>query len=96
MKVLNSNCRTLTSACSRISKPLRALLTADAGRWPSMTLQRTRKAAQLEKKLSEHDEQVIVLVEAINQLMNPNVPPKTRRIGFTADRPGLDQYSAWR
>ena len=41
-----------------------------------------RKIAQLERKLGDHDEQIIVLMEAIKQLMNPKPPPKKRRIGF--------------
>jgi hypothetical protein len=44
-----------------------------------------QKIEQLERKLSEHDYQIIALVEAIKQLMNPKLPPKTRRIGFTTD-----------
>jgi len=41
-----------------------------------------RKIGQLERKLSGHDDQIIVMVEAIKQLMDPKLPPKTRRIGF--------------
>ena len=41
-----------------------------------------RKIAQLERKLGDHDEQIIALMEAIKQLMNPKPPPKKRRIGF--------------
>ncbi|MCF8052779.1 MAG: ORF6N domain-containing protein [Desulfobacterales bacterium] len=41
-----------------------------------------RKIAQLERKLGDHDEQIVVLVEAIKQLMDPKPPPKKRRIGF--------------
>jgi hypothetical protein len=41
-----------------------------------------RKIAQLERKLGDHDEQIMVLVEAIKQLMDPKQPPKKRRIGF--------------
>ena len=44
-----------------------------------------RKIAQLERKLGDHDEQIMVLVEAIKQLMDPKPPPKTRRIGFNTD-----------
>ncbi len=44
-----------------------------------------RKIAQLERKLSNHDDQILALVEAIKQLMDPKLPPKTRRIGFHAD-----------
>ena len=43
-----------------------------------------RKMAQIERKLGDHDEQIMVLVEAIKQLMDPKPPPKTRRIGFQA------------
>jgi len=44
-----------------------------------------RKIAQLERKLGDHDEQIMVLMEAIKQLMDPKPPPKARRIGFHAD-----------
>lgn len=44
-----------------------------------------RKIAKLERKLVDHDEQIMVLVEAIKQLMDPKPPPKTRRIGFQTD-----------
>ena len=44
-----------------------------------------RKIAKLERKLGDHDEQIIVLIEAIKQLMDPKPPPKTRRIGFNTD-----------
>ena len=44
-----------------------------------------RKIAKLERKPGDHDEQIIVLVEAIKQLMDPRPPPKTRRIGFQTD-----------
>ena len=40
------------------------------------------KMAQLERKLSAHDNQIIGMVKAIKQLMNPKLPPKARRIGF--------------
>jgi len=43
-----------------------------------------RKLFQLERKLGDHDEQIIVLVEASKQLMDPQPPPKTRRTGFNA------------
>ena len=43
------------------------------------------KIAQLERKLGDHDEQIMVLVEAIKQLMDPKPPPKPRRIGFHPD-----------
>ncbi|MEA3360591.1 MAG: ORF6N domain-containing protein [Thermodesulfobacteriota bacterium] len=44
-----------------------------------------KKIAKLERKLGDHDEQIMVLVEAIKQLMDPKPPPKTRRIGFHTD-----------
>ncbi len=44
-----------------------------------------RKIAQLERKLGDHDEKIMVLMEAIKQLMDPTPPPKTRRIGFHRD-----------
>ena len=44
-----------------------------------------RKIAKLEHKLGAHDEQIMVLVEAIKHLMDPKTPPKTRRIGFHTD-----------
>jgi hypothetical protein len=44
-----------------------------------------RKISQLERKLGDHDEQIMVLVDAIKQLMDPKLPPKTRRIGFHTD-----------
>jgi len=44
-----------------------------------------RKISQLERNLGDHDEQIMMLVEAIKQLMDPKLPPKTRQIGFHAD-----------
>ncbi|MDP8275436.1 MAG: ORF6N domain-containing protein [Candidatus Euphemobacter frigidus] len=46
-----------------------------------------RKISQLERKLGDHDQQIMVLIEAIKQLMDPKLPPKTRRIGFSNDCP---------
>jgi hypothetical protein len=44
-----------------------------------------RKIGQLERKLSGHNDQILVMVEAIKQLMDPKLPPRTRRIGFNQD-----------
>jgi hypothetical protein len=44
-----------------------------------------RKISKLERKLGDHDEQIMVLIEAIKQLMDPKPPPKARRIGFNSD-----------
>lgn len=43
------------------------------------------KIGQLERKWDDHGDQIVVLIEAIKQLMDPKLPPKTRRIGFHAD-----------
>lgn len=43
------------------------------------------KIESLERKLMGHDKQIMVLVEAIKQLMTPKLPPKTRRVGFHPD-----------
>ena len=45
----------------------------------------SRKIASLEKKLLGHNEQIMILVEAIKQLMEPELPPKKRRIGFNPE-----------
>jgi hypothetical protein len=47
--------------------------------------QLARKISKLERKLGDHDEQIVVLMEAIKQLMDPKPPPKARRIGFNTD-----------
>ena len=39
--------------------------------------------AQIDKKLSDHDEAIAAILSAIRELMNPPVP-KQRGIGFTA------------
>ncbi len=44
-----------------------------------------RRIAELERKLGDHDEQIMALIQAIKQLMDPRLPPKTRRIGFKTD-----------
>ncbi|KQC12511.1 MAG: hypothetical protein APR63_10855 [Desulfuromonas sp. SDB] len=44
-----------------------------------------QKISQLEKKLGDHNKQILVLAKAIKQLMNPKPPPKKRRIGFYND-----------
>lgn len=41
-----------------------------------------RKIMELEQKLGKHDEQIMVIFEAIKQLLNSKPSPKTRRIGF--------------
>jgi len=44
-----------------------------------------RKILQLEQRLSHHDTHIMALIEAIKQLMDPKLPPKTRQIGFSND-----------
>ena len=41
-----------------------------------------RKIAQIERRLTDHDEQIIELVNLIKKLLNPEQPPKKRRIGY--------------
>ncbi len=41
-----------------------------------------RKIAQLDRRLADHDEQILAIVDAIKQLMSPDPVPKKRRIGF--------------
>jgi ORF6N domain len=43
------------------------------------------RLAELEKKLSTHDEQILSIIEAIKRLMSPALKTKKRPIGF---RPG--------
>jgi hypothetical protein len=45
----------------------------------------SRRMAQVERKLSDHDGQIRLLLEAIKELINPKVPPMTKRIGFRAE-----------
>lgn len=41
-----------------------------------------RKIAQIERRLTDHDEQIIELVHLIKKLLNPDPPPRKRRIGY--------------
>lgn len=41
-----------------------------------------QKIAQIERRLADHDEEILTLVRAIKDLMEPEPPPKKRRIGF--------------
>jgi hypothetical protein len=43
------------------------------------------KLAELERKLQKHDTQILTLVEAIRQLLEPPPAPKRKRIGFVAE-----------
>lgn len=40
------------------------------------------KINQLERKLADHDEQILAIIKAIKELTNPKPVPKKRRIGF--------------
>ena len=46
----------------------------------------TRRIARLERHLADHDEQILAMVQAIKELMDPAPPPRTRRIGFQTER----------
>lgn len=47
--------------------------------------QLVRKLAQVEKKLTLHDKEIIQLFAALRELMAPKAPPKKRQIGFKKD-----------
>lgn len=47
----------------------------------------SRRIAQIENHLADHDAQIIELIKAIKQLLKPEPPPKKRRIGFKAGKP---------
>jgi hypothetical protein len=40
------------------------------------------KIAIIERRLTDHDGQIIELIELIKQMLDPDPPPKNRRIGF--------------
>ena len=40
------------------------------------------KISQIERRLTKHDDQIVELVDLIKKLLNPDLPPKKRRIGF--------------
>lgn len=44
------------------------------------------KLAELENKLTVHDDQIRLIIEAIKQLMTPPEPPKKRPIGFRVSK----------
>ena len=46
-----------------------------------------KKIAQLERRLADHDDQILSLVQAIRQFLNPELPPRRRRIGFKKEEP---------
>jgi hypothetical protein len=45
-----------------------------------------RKIARIERHLAEHDEQIIALISAIKEFIQPEPVPKKRRIGFKVDK----------
>ena len=47
----------------------------------------SRRISQLENRLADHDEQILTMVHAIKELINPEPPPKRRRIGFRTEKP---------
>jgi len=44
-----------------------------------------REIEQLERKLADHDDQIIAIIEAIKKLSGPQPVPKKRRIGFHSE-----------
>ena len=46
----------------------------------------SRKIAQIESHLAEHDEQIMELIKAIKQLLKAEPPPKKRWIDFKAGK----------
>lgn len=46
------------------------------------------KLAELERKLSSHDEQIVAIIDAIKRLMASPAPADKRRIGFRSDDEG--------
>ncbi len=45
----------------------------------------SQKVDQLDRKLSEHDQSIRILISAIKNLTSPKVVPKKRQIGFVVD-----------
>ena len=44
-----------------------------------------RKITRLERKLADHDDQIIAIIEALKKLSGPQPVPKKRRIGFHSE-----------
>jgi hypothetical protein len=44
------------------------------------------KIARIERNLAEHDEQIIALIRAIKEFLQPEPVPRKRRIGFQTDK----------
>jgi ORF6N domain len=53
----------------------------------AMNSELARRLEELERHVGAHDEQLVHVVRAIRQLMEPPPPPKRRRIGFDAGEP---------
>lgn len=47
----------------------------------------SRRVSLLENRLADHDEQILTLIQAIKELINPDPPPKRRCIGFGRENP---------
>ena len=46
-----------------------------------------QKVAELERRLADHDEQILVLVRVLKQMAGPDTVPEKRRIGFHSEEP---------
>jgi hypothetical protein len=44
------------------------------------------KISHLERQMIEHDDQLIQIVQALKQLLKPDLPPKKNRIGFHSNK----------
>ena len=45
-----------------------------------------KKLSQLERRMTDHDDQLIQIVRALKELLKPELPPKKYRIGFHAEK----------
>jgi hypothetical protein len=49
--------------------------------------QLARKVAEVERRLADHDKQILLLARAVKQLISPEPVPERRRIGFHSNEP---------
>ncbi len=44
-----------------------------------------RKISRIERHLADHNEQIMALIQAIKEFLQPESVPRKRRIGFNVD-----------